>query len=171
MNIEAQRVLVDRYEVFVYSDGTKEYRKIPLNRNMGIVNLNDMTSSMGEILLTLSYLCRDFREYKLHKCNESYIITERLSKAVKKTAEIYNIAEKSVTDKFIRGLTKFNSEENVTMEYVRDFIMNWLICLGDNNKRIKLKELLIKNANTQSDLENIILFFNNPLIDFKLKTS
>lgn len=170
-----ERKILSRYEVLIFDDGSMESKRLPIDvpetKMEKFIDLNMTSNRIGQILLTLKYLTKQFDEFD-YEAEDMFLISSEFREAVRKASNDYGVDEKSVLDKFIRQ-TKRADKTTLKMEYLKDILMDYLQNMDNNPKRIMIKEILIESISdntTKRDLVAINDFFEQPSIRFVLKS-
>lgn len=164
-----EKVILFRYEVCVYDDGSTETKRLPLEvekkeiAKKDFIDLNLTSSRIGQILLTLRYLVNQYNSYDSDE-QDMFLIGAELKEAINKCSQDYGVTTNSVLDKFIRQLKDLDNND-MTMEYLKNLLLDYLKMMDSNPKRILLKEILNRaesKTSTKKDNRSIELFFNEP---------
>ena len=147
-----ERKILNQFVMTVYEDGGVELTPYEIQGNdlredENTIELTKISSRIGQILCVLYYTIR------FQKGESPVYINENVTKAMKKTAEKFQVSLSAVIDKSTRQLTDKGTGKSLSAS---DFIRH-----GD----LVLKEILLGNVpekSGQRDTRAIEKFFANP---------
>ncbi len=154
-----ERKILNQFVMTVYEDGGVELTPYEIQGNdlredENTIELTKISSRIGQILCVLYYTIR------FQKGESPVYINENVTKAMKKTAEKFQVSLSAVIDKSTRQLTDKGTGKSLSASdfkyYVTEYIRH-----GD----LVLKEILLGNVpekSGQRDTRAIEKFFANP---------
>ena len=178
-----EKTLCGRYLVNVYSDGSIETSRLPIEDNKELekyINVNDLSDSISQVLLTMKYYMLIYKEHIDEAEENGYDFDidydDMVRSSLKKIADLLEVNLMTVTSKVTKNLINENLETLTLPEFYK--IANSFACAYYHDhsdlKKTEFYNCLMRSLpkrNQTNNIKAIELFTKNPTISFLLKNN